>query len=94
MTSRPVIQLKPLCGGTYTRLRLCACVPTPLPAWALRQLCALLTLFSGARTRIVLSADEQAVPWCDWWVDSIAKIPEREVSTRFVLKRKDTGREP
>ena len=94
MTSRSVtIQLTPLCGGAYTRLRLCAYVPTPLPGRALKKLCALLTLFSGERIQFVLSVDEEAAPWCELWVDSITELSERQTQTRFLLKRRGSCHE-
>lgn len=88
MRSRPVtFCLTPLCGGAYTRLRLCIYVPTPLPTWVLRRLCALLALFSGERTRFVLSVDSQAAPWSESWVASIAELPARYAETQFVTRR-------
>jgi hypothetical protein len=81
------IQLTPLCGGAYTRLRLCAFVPTPLPAWALRRMCDLLALFSGGCSLFVLSVDDRVAHWSELWIDSIAKLPARHANTRFVIKR-------
>lgn len=93
MRSRPVtFQFLPLCGGAYTRLRLCAFVPTPLPVWVLRKLCDLLALFGGESIQFVLSVDAQAASWSELWVDSIADLPARHANTRFVFKRRQDRR--
>jgi hypothetical protein len=89
MKSSPVtIRLMPWCGGAYTRVRLCASVPTPLPVRALKKLCALLTLFCGERIRFVLSVDEEAAPWFECWVDSLTELPESQTNVRFLFKRR------
>jgi hypothetical protein len=83
--SRPIsIRLSPLCGGSYTRLRLCVSVPTPLPLAALRCLCDLLALASGERVQFALSVDVQAGPWCDSWAAVIADLPARHARLRLL----------
>jgi len=92
MDTRPTIRIEPWYGGAYTRLRLCVFVPTPLPGWALRRICSLLTLFSGHPVRFALSVDDRAAPWSELWVASIAELPDHCCQTRFSIKRrKDHG---
>jgi hypothetical protein len=87
------IRLLPLLGGAYTCLRLCVCVPTPMPPQALRRLCDLLSLASGERGQFVLSVDAQAAAWSDSWVASILELPARHAQTRFILRRRKSRRE-
>lgn len=81
---RPTIHISPLYGGTYTRMHISTCVPTPLPLTALRRLCNLVTLFSGHPVRFVLHADVQAGLWCEWWVAQIADLPARHANMRLM----------
>ena len=89
MDTRTTIRLDPLYGGAYTRLRLCAFVPTPLPGWALRRLCSLLTLFSGHPVRFALSVDDRAVPWSELWTASITELPDNCCQTSFIIRRRN-----
>lgn len=91
---RPIkIRLSPLCDGHYTRLRLCASLPTPMPTGALLRLCNLLSIFSGERVQFVLSAGIQDGPWCDSWVASIAYLPTRHAQLRFERPRRRVAHE-
>ena len=94
MKSSPVtVRLMPLCGGAFTRLQLCAYVPTPLPGRVLKKLCTLMNLFCGERIRFVLSVDKEAAPWCECWVDSILELPDSQTDVRFLFKRRGHCRE-
>ena len=93
MVTRPTtIHLSPLCNGTYTRLQISTSVITPMPAWALRRICSVLFLFSGERSRFVLSVDKETASWCEWWVDSIIKLPTSDSQVRFVRQREKEPR--
>jgi hypothetical protein len=87
------VRLEPLCHNAYTRLRLCVCVPTPLPAWALRRLCDLLARFSGHCPSFVLSAGKPAAPWSELWIDSIAALPARHANVRLLHRRREVRHE-
>jgi len=82
------VWLSPLNGGSYTRLRLYAALPTALPVWELRHLAERMSFFSGYAVQCVLSAGLEEANWSEWWTDLLAGIPGRLLDVRFVPRHK------
>ena len=79
--------LRPVCGGTFTEVRLCGFVPTAIPARVLRRLAAALTLWSGWPVVVALSVAPDTAAWCESWVAALQDIPERHLDVRFRRRR-------
>jgi hypothetical protein len=85
------LRVDPLGDGSFTRLRLCGSVVTPLPPTEIRRLTRMLFGWTGDPVEIVLPVDKVSVGWFEWWSYAIADIPARHLRIRFDLKRERDG---
>lgn len=81
---RMIARLSPLCGGTYTHVRIEGVFPTALPLRDLRRLARGLSLWSGYPVACALSVDGEAMGWCGWWLDHLALIPAHHLELQCV----------
>ena len=81
------VWLSPINGGSCTRLRLSGVLPTTLPVCELGQLMEKM-LLTHYPIECVLSVDEEAVDWREWWLDRLAAIPAPHLKMRFVLRNR------
>jgi len=82
------IRLRPLCGGAFTRVQLCGCVPTAIPPQLVRRLAKLLSFWSGWPVVLALSVESETGGWCELWTESVKDIPERHLDLRFSPARR------
>ncbi len=87
------MRLEPELGGSYTRLRLHGTLPTALPRPVAARFARELAFWSGWSVSCVLSADEEAVRWCDWWTDLLADISAQHLELRCHHRRSDRARD-
>ena len=76
--------LRPLYGGRFTRVHICGCVPTAIPPRLLHRMAAQLALWSGWPVVLALSAEAEAVGWCEVWTDCVKEIPEHHLEFKFL----------
>jgi len=89
------MQLSPLCGGSFTRLRVCGALPTALPARELARLTARLALWSGWPVQLALPVEGVTDAWFDFWTDAATRVPAHRLELRFTLtpRRRTAGHE-
>jgi hypothetical protein len=81
------VWLSPINGGSCTRLRLSGVLPTTLPVGELGQLMEKM-LLTHYPIECVLSVDEEAVDWREWWLDHLAAIPAHHLKMSFALRNR------
>jgi hypothetical protein len=77
------IQLSPVHGGTFTKVRLSGILPSALPRNKLRHLISQMHLFSGYKVECVLSVAKETGGWCDEWSDLLTDMPLRDLEVRY-----------
>ena len=82
------LQLKPAQTEGRTRFAVTGSLPDGLPRFALHQLMAQLSYWTGERIDAVLYADGPA-GWVEVWSDALADVPERHLRVRFVVEDRD-----
>jgi len=89
------ICLWPINGGSCTRLQLTGVVHTSMTAATLWGLAQKLSACFDTPIECVLSVDEEATHWCEWWIERLADIPARLLEVILVVrnKKKRTGSE-
>lgn len=87
------IQLESEHGGAYTRLLLCGTLPTALPRQAAARFAQELAFWSGWPVSCVLSADEEATRWCQWWTDLLADISAQHLELRCRPRQAEQARD-
>jgi hypothetical protein len=81
------VWLSPINGGSCTHLRLTGVLPTTLPVCELGQLMAKM-LLTHYPIECVLSVDEEATDWREWWLDRLAAIPAPHLKTSFMSRNR------
>lgn len=89
------IQLEPVQGGAYTRLRLDGTLPTAVPRLVAVRLARELAFWSGWPVSCVLSAGTAAGAdrWCGWWTGLMAGISPQHLELRCCPRRPERARE-
>jgi len=87
------IRLAPVQYGAYTRLRLCGTLPTALPRPVAARFAQELAFWSGWPVSCVLSADEEAAQWCEWWTDLMAGISAQHLELRVRRRLPEQARD-
>lgn len=78
------VQLWPVYGGAYTRLRATGVIPTAVPERELRRLVRGLAFWSGYPVQCALSVAGVDLGWCGWWLDRLAVVPGHHLELRCV----------
>jgi hypothetical protein len=83
--ARTKLQLEPARTEGQTRFAITGSLPDGLPKFALHQLLAQLSYWTGERIDAVLYADGPA-GWVEVWSDALADAPVRHLRVRFELE--------
>lgn len=82
------LQLRPAQTEGRTRFTITGSLADGLSRFALHQLVAQLSYWTGERIDAVLYADDPP-GWVEVWSDALADVPERHLRLRFIVEDRD-----